>query len=162
MYSPRAFVSAAATLLALCNVAAASPQGGPISPAPTLPGHCSTTIDDWEHTTATVKTHECYTYTRTVQSAACPTLSCPPRPTDAICPEIIIESRVTVPCATDCCPTTTTTYEPVGACPTCADCPIPTEWITYTTGCVGTPTITHVSIETPPWNTPGALGGGSQ
>ncbi|KAI0453121.1 hypothetical protein F5B21DRAFT_505679 [Xylaria acuta] len=32
----------------------------------TLPGSCYTTWDDWEHTTATVKTHECYTRTSLV------------------------------------------------------------------------------------------------
>ncbi|XDG09505.1 hypothetical protein ABKA04_009120 [Annulohypoxylon sp. FPYF3050] len=158
LFSSRIFVSTAAALLALCNVATAVPQGGPISPVSTpttIPGHCSTTVDDFEHTTAWVKTHECYTYTRTVQSSTCPTLSCPAQPTDRICPEIIKVSSVTVPCATDCCPTTTTSYVSNGACPTCAECPIPTQWITYTTGCAGTPTITSQTIETAPWNTPG-------
>ncbi|KAI0840965.1 hypothetical protein F5Y06DRAFT_234399 [Hypoxylon sp. FL0890] len=157
-FSPRALVSAAAALSALCNVAIAIPQG-PIIPVSTLtiPGHCSTTVDDFEHTTAFVKTHECYTYTRTVPSSTCPTLSCAPRPTDVFCPEIIKISSVTVPCSTDCCPTTSTSYVANGGCPTCAECPIPTQWVTYTTGCPGTPTITSVTIETPPWNTPGSL-----
>ncbi|KAH8162809.1 hypothetical protein CIB48_g5444 [Xylaria polymorpha] len=35
------------------------------------------------------------------------------------------------------------------ACPTCEVCPIPVEWVTYTTGCVGTPTITEVNTVTP-------------
>lgn len=35
------------------------------------PAHCSTTWDDWEHTTAGVKTHECYTYTKTRASGTC-------------------------------------------------------------------------------------------
>ncbi|KAI2624205.1 hypothetical protein GGR54DRAFT_565890 [Hypoxylon sp. NC1633] len=153
--SPRALVSGAAALLALCNVAAAVPQGGPIIwPTTTLPGHCSTTIDDFPHTTATVKTHKCYTYTRTAQSSTCPTLSCPQRPTDVFCPEIIKVSSVTVPCSTDCCPTTSTSYVSNGPCPTCNPCAIPTQWITYTTGCPGTPTITSETIETPPWDTP--------
>ncbi|KAI6091385.1 hypothetical protein F4821DRAFT_227046 [Hypoxylon rubiginosum] len=130
------------------------PQGGPISPVVTIPATCSTTIDDFPHTTASVKTHECYTYEREAPSPTCPTLSCGPRPTDAICPLYIRVSSVTVPCATDCCPTTTTSYQSTGACPTCADCVVPTQWITYTTGCAGTPTITAETIITPPWNTP--------
>ncbi|KAI1103101.1 hypothetical protein F4804DRAFT_244000 [Jackrogersella minutella] len=158
LFSSRVLVSTAAAALALCNVAVAIPQGGPISKVPTatVPAHCSTTMDDFEHTTAWVKTYECYTYTRTAPSSTCPTLSCPPRPTDEFCPQIIEVSSVTVPCATDCCPTTSTSYVATGACPTCAACPIPTEWITYTTGCEGTPTITSATIETPPWNTPGS------
>ncbi|KAI0171832.1 hypothetical protein GGR52DRAFT_443656 [Hypoxylon sp. FL1284] len=171
MFSPRVLL---AGLLA-ANIAVASPQGGPIisttlhqsSPTiisstlhqstPTaLPGHCSTTIDDFEHTFATVKTHECFTHTRPAPSPTCPLLSCRPPPTDAICPEIIRVSSVTVPCATDCCPTTSTKYVSTAACPTCADCPIPTQWITYTTGCPNTPTITASTIITPAWNTPSA------
>ncbi|KAI8963862.1 hypothetical protein F5Y11DRAFT_346112 [Daldinia sp. FL1419] len=151
-FSTRAFVSGAATLLALCNVAVASPVAE--APSPTVPGHCSTTVDDFEHTTAWAKTHECYTYTRTTQSSTCPTLSCAPRPTDVVCPLYISVSSVTVPCTTDCCPTTSTSYVATGACPTCDPCPIPTEWVTYMTGCAGTPTITLSSIDSPAWNTP--------
>ncbi|KAI1142350.1 hypothetical protein F5Y05DRAFT_409495 [Hypoxylon sp. FL0543] len=159
--SPHALISAAAALSALCNVAAAMPQGGPIAPvatpAPTMPAHCSTTVDTFGLTAGRVKTHECYAYTRTAQSSTCPTLSCAPRPTDNFCAQIIKVSSVTVPCSTDCCPTTSTSYVSNGACPTCAVCPIPTQWITYTTGCPGTATITAVTIETPPWNTPGSF-----
>ncbi|KAI1735766.1 hypothetical protein F4680DRAFT_297582 [Xylaria scruposa] len=132
----------------------------------TLPGSCYTTWDDWEHTTATVKTYECYTRTSLIPPASCPTLSCAPRPTDQVCPLYIRVSSITVPCATDCCPTTSTVYrESIAAtttttttgaaasttlpCPTCEACPIPTEWITYTTGCAGTPTITEVNAVTP-------------
>ncbi|KAI0184406.1 hypothetical protein EV127DRAFT_237803 [Xylaria flabelliformis] len=129
------------------------------SSSQTLPGSCYTTWDDWEHTTATVKTHECYTRTSLIPPASCPTLSCAPRPTDQVCPLYIKVSSITVPCATDCCPTTSTVYrESIPAatsgisttlpCPTCEACPIPTEWITYTTGCVGTPTITEVNTVT--------------
>ncbi|KAI1386406.1 uncharacterized protein F4822DRAFT_409980 [Hypoxylon trugodes] len=153
LFSSRTLVSGAAALLALFNVVVASPQGGPISglsdPA-TIPGHCSTTMDDFEHTTAWVKTHECYTYTRTVQSAACPVPTCPSPDPDQICPEYIKVSKVTVPCSTDCCPTTSTTYVSDGPCSTCDPCHIPTQWITYTTGCAGTPTITSETIVTPP------------
>ncbi|KAI1377749.1 hypothetical protein F4677DRAFT_46650 [Hypoxylon crocopeplum] len=167
LFSPRTLVSAAAGLLALCNVAQGSPmeeerrwvnnevnQFDVRTPTATVPGHCSTTIDDFEHTTASVKTHECYTYTRTAQAPTCPTLSCAPRPTDVICPLVIRVSSVTVPCATDCCPTTPTSYVSTGPCPTCNPCATPTQWITYTTGCPGTPTITSATIVTPPWDTP--------
>ncbi|KAI1776893.1 hypothetical protein F4818DRAFT_362239 [Hypoxylon cercidicola] len=153
MLSLRTLLAGAAGLLLAANLAAASPQGGPIMPV-SVPAHCSTTIDDFEHTKATVKTHECYTYTREAPAPTCATLSCASRPTDVICPLIIEVSSVTVPCATDCCPNTSTSYVSTGACPTCADCPIPTQWITYTTGCAGTPTITSETTVTPPWNTP--------
>ncbi|KAI0406207.1 hypothetical protein F4802DRAFT_559774 [Xylaria palmicola] len=126
--------------------------GVPTSPyptPPTLPGSCYTTWDDFEHSTATVKTHECYTRTSLVPSAPCPTLSCAQRPSDLVCPLYIKVSSVTVPCATDCCPTTSTVYKPAGPCPTCDPCRIPTEWYTYTTGCVGTPTITEINVVTP-------------
>ncbi|KAI4870075.1 hypothetical protein F4820DRAFT_320078 [Hypoxylon rubiginosum] len=150
MLSPRTLLAGVAGLLAAASLAAASPQG-PIKPVSSIPAHCFTTSDDWEHTTATVKTHECYTYTREAPSPNCPIPSCPPRVTDAICPQIIEVSSVTVPCATDCCPTTTTSYVSTAACPTCAgNCPVPTQWITYTTGCAGTPTITSQTIVTPP------------
>ncbi|KAI0014402.1 hypothetical protein F4779DRAFT_9177 [Xylariaceae sp. FL0662B] len=158
LFSPLTVLSAAAGFLAFCNVAAAVPQGGPISkatPSPTLPGHCSTTVDDFPHSTGSVKTHSCYTYTRTAPSPTCPTLSCPPKASDVACPLYIKVSSVTVPCSTDCCPSTSTSYVSTGACPTCARCPVPTQWITYTTGCPGTPTITSQTIVTPPgWNVP--------
>ncbi|KAI0469498.1 hypothetical protein F4859DRAFT_132984 [Xylaria cf. heliscus] len=157
------------------------PSTDPSSPSP-LPGSCYTTWDDWEHTTATVKTHSCYTRTSLIPPASCPTLSCAPKPPDRVCVLYIAVSSITVPCATDCCPTTSTVYiestpTPAStstgtgtgnsngardgdsdgggdsggvACPTCEECPIPTEWITYTTGCLGTPTITEVNVVTPP------------
>ncbi|KAI1083449.1 hypothetical protein F5B20DRAFT_406610 [Whalleya microplaca] len=156
LFSPLTVLSAAAGLLAFSNMALAVPKASTSkpTPTPTLPGHCSTTIDDFEHTTGYVKTHSCYTYTQTVPSPPCPTLSCPPRPTDAICPLYIKVSSVTVPCSTDCCPTTPTSYVSKGACPTCANCVVPTQWITYTTGCPNKPTITSETIVTPPWNVP--------
>ncbi|KAI1127378.1 hypothetical protein F5Y10DRAFT_194955 [Nemania abortiva] len=122
---------------------------GPASPA--LPGSCYTTSDDFEHSTATVLTHECFTQTSVVAAASCPTPSCAPPPTDLVCPLYIKVSSVTVPCTTDCCPTTSTVYESTGPCPTCDPCRIPTEWYTYITGCAGTPTITEVTIITPPY-----------
>ncbi|KAI2637113.1 hypothetical protein GGS26DRAFT_588660 [Hypomontagnella submonticulosa] len=156
LFSSQTLVSAGAALLALCNVAAAAPQATEV-PTLTVPAACTTIIDDFEHTTAYTKTHSCYTRTMTVPSSSCPTYSCAARPTDAVCPQIIKVSSVTVPCATDCCPFTTTSLEYKAPCPTCADCPIPTQWITYTTGCPGTPTITSQTIVTPPWNTPGGI-----
>lgn len=73
LFSTRTLLTGVAGVLAASNLAAASPQGGPISkvPSATIPGHCSTTIDDFPHTTATVKTHECYTYTREAASCEC-------------------------------------------------------------------------------------------
>ncbi|KAI5868488.1 hypothetical protein GGS23DRAFT_33414 [Durotheca rogersii] len=154
MLSSYALLSVATALLAACNVVVASPQVFASTPTPTIPGHCSTTIDDFEHTTASVRTHECYTYTRIAPSSTCPMIKCAPRPTDVFCPQYIRVSSVTVPCSTDCCPTTPTSYVSTGRCPTCAPCVVPTQWITYTTGCPGTPTISTETIETPPWNTP--------
>ncbi|KAI1353713.1 hypothetical protein F5Y01DRAFT_312609 [Xylaria sp. FL0043] len=117
----------------------------------TLPGSCYKTFDDIRHLRTTVLTHKCYTRTSSVPAAPCPTLSCQPIPSDQICPLYIKVSSLTVPCATDCCPTTSTVYKPDDSapCPTCDPCRIPTEWITYTTGCPGTPTITEVSYVTP-------------
>ncbi|KAI0546053.1 hypothetical protein F4679DRAFT_558770 [Xylaria curta] len=145
-----------------------------ISSSQTLPGSCYTTWDDWEHTTATVKTYQCYTRTSLIPPASCPTLTCAPRPTDQVCPLYIRVSSITVPCATDCCPTTSTVYRESTTttttpttdastttlpCPTCEACPIPTEWITYTTGCTGTPTITEVNTVTPPSSNSWLVGG---
>ncbi|CAJ2513714.1 Uu.00g018330.m01.CDS01 [Anthostomella pinea] len=153
MLFPRiSLLSVIAGLAAISNAfsAESSSQSRANTTRPTVPGHCSTTIDDFEHTTGYVKTHECYTRTSTAPAATCPTFSCAPKATDVICPEYIKVSSVTVPCATDCCPTTSTVYEPAGPCSTCDSCKIPTEWWTYTTGCVGTPTITSHTIVTPP------------
>ncbi|GAP86383.1 hypothetical protein SAMD00023353_1800220 [Rosellinia necatrix] len=115
----------------------------------TLPATCYTTWDDWAHTTATVKTHECYTRTSVIPDTTCPSLSCAAPPTDIVCPLSIRVSSVTVPCSTDCCPTTTTTYAPTGPCPTCDPCRVPTVWYTYTTGCLNTPTITEINTIRP-------------
>lgn len=68
MFSSRTLLAGVAGLLAAANLAAAMPQGGPISPVVTIPATCSTTIDDFPHTTASVKTHECYTYEREAPS----------------------------------------------------------------------------------------------
>ncbi|KAI0418487.1 hypothetical protein F5X98DRAFT_110976 [Xylaria grammica] len=118
---------------------------------PPLPGSCYTTTSDPTHHRVSVQTHSCYTQTSFFAAAPCPTLSCKPPPTDLICPQYIKVSSLTVPCATNCCPTTTTVYEPdyAAPCPTCDPCRIPTEWITYTTGCPGTPTITDIHYVTP-------------
>ncbi|KAI0390946.1 hypothetical protein F5Y17DRAFT_36343 [Xylariaceae sp. FL0594] len=116
----------------------------------TLPASCYTTADDFEHTRATVMTHKCYTRTSVVPAATCPTLSCAPPPSTQVCPLIIKVSSVTVPCATDCCPTTATSYAASGPCPSCDPCRTPTEFITFTTGCPGTPTITRATVVTPP------------
>ncbi|KAI0435337.1 hypothetical protein F5Y09DRAFT_349580 [Xylaria sp. FL1042] len=123
-------------------------------PSHTLPGSCYTTVDDMRHLRTTVLTHKCYTHTNKVPAAPCPTLSCPPIPSDQICPFYISVSSTTVPCATDCCPTTSTVYkpDPSAPCPTCDPCRIPTEWITYTTGCPGTPTITEINYITPTYS----------
>ena len=91
--------------------------------------------------------------------ALCPPLTCAPPPTDLVCPQYIKVSSTTVPCATDCCPTTGTTTVEAGTgsrtgagsdnCPTCDPCRIPTEWITYTTGCPGGGVRVSTSYSTP-------------
>ncbi|KAI5917226.1 hypothetical protein F4810DRAFT_66084 [Camillea tinctor] len=149
MFSPVSVLSVVAGLLAVSNAAPADTDLA-ATPSPTIPGHCYTTIDDFEHTTGTVKTHECFTITSTVPAVTCPTLSCAPRPTDQMCPQYIKVSSVTVPCATDCCPTTPTVYASNGPCPTCDPCRIPTDLVSVTTGCPGTPTITSHTLITPP------------
>ncbi|TGJ83772.1 hypothetical protein E0Z10_g4997 [Xylaria hypoxylon] len=130
-----------------------TPLTYPYSSLDPLPGSCYTTFEDYKYTGATVKTHPCYTQTSLFPAAQapCPTLSCRPIPTDLVCPQYIKVSSLTVPCATNCCPTTSTVYSAdySAPCPTCDPCRIPTEWITYTTGCVGTPTITEVNVITP-------------
>ncbi|KAI0537642.1 hypothetical protein GGR58DRAFT_501965 [Xylaria digitata] len=127
----------------------------PVSSYETLPASCYTTFDAYGYPHATVKTHSCYTQTSLFPAAPCPTLSCPPIPTDLVCAEYIKVSSITVPCATDCCPTTSTVYKAdySAPCPTCDPCRIPTEWITYTTGCAATPTITEVNVVTPAYPT---------
>ncbi|KAI3338653.1 hypothetical protein F4824DRAFT_499018 [Ustulina deusta] len=151
-------------LLAFSTVAAAetqsrSAQNHPNTPTPTvsqpssytLPQSCYTTFEDFRYHRTRVLTHSCYTRTSFFPAGPCPTLSCPRASTGHVCPLYIKVSTVTVPCATDCCPTTSTAYEPDNSapCPTCDPCLIPTEWITYTTGCVGTSTITEINVVTP-------------
>ncbi|KAK8090831.1 hypothetical protein PG994_000336 [Apiospora phragmitis] len=99
------------------------------------PAHCSTTWDDWEHTTAGVKTHECYTYTKTRASELCPTYNAP---TDIMCLMTVAVENLEVPCATDCCAETPTVYVDA-PCPTSpTGCVFPTETITQTMGCAQT------------------------
>ncbi|KAI1334868.1 hypothetical protein F5Y15DRAFT_265665 [Xylariaceae sp. FL0016] len=147
-FSPVSLLSAAACLFA-ASIAAPAETGLSSTPSPTIPGNCYTTMDDFEHTTASVKGPSCYTHTSTVQAASCPTYSCPSKPTDLVCPDYIKVSSVTVPCSTSCCPSTSTIYEPGGPCSTCDPCRIPTEWITYTTGCAGVATSTSKTTVTP-------------
>ncbi|KAI0478917.1 hypothetical protein GGR56DRAFT_349719 [Xylariaceae sp. FL0804] len=133
-------------LAAVCTAADAIPSGA-------LPATCYTTHRQHRSghasKTAGVETHGCYTRTSTVMAASCPSSSCPPKATDLICPDFIKISQVTVPCSTDCCPATPTVTAAVGSCTTCDPCHIPTEWITYMTGCPGTSTITSATIVTP-------------
>ncbi|TRX96839.1 hypothetical protein FHL15_002145 [Xylaria flabelliformis] len=129
----------------------------------TLPGSCYTTWDDCKHTTATVKTHECYTRTSLIPPGKQPPIF-PHSPYST--PPIIPSSPPNSIKAKEEEKGLTPTQHPAqlspaprgprtsGAsttlpCPTCEACPIPTEWITYTTGCVGTPTITEVNTVTP-------------
>ncbi|KAK8106078.1 hypothetical protein PG999_009437 [Apiospora kogelbergensis] len=98
--------SLAISLLAMLSAVSAANQ----------PAHCSTTWDDWEHTTAGVKTHECYTYSKTRPAV----------------------ENLEVPCATDCCVETPTVYVDA-PCPTSpTGCVFPTETITQTMGCAET------------------------
>ncbi|KAI1174639.1 hypothetical protein F4777DRAFT_378281 [Nemania sp. FL0916] len=120
--------------------------------AQTLPETCYTTmsaLDDNGDRSVMVETHQCYTYTSVVPAASCPPLSCATPASDLICPMYIKVSSVTVPCTTDCCPLTATLTAAEGPCATCDPCRIPTEWVTYMTGCAGTPTITATGYETP-------------
>ncbi|KAI1192178.1 hypothetical protein F5B17DRAFT_2963 [Nemania serpens] len=123
-----------------------------------LPESCYSTWEDEEHSTTTLLPHECYTHTSLIPPTSCPKPTCPPPATDQVCPLYIKVSSVTVPCTTDCCPTTTTVLlqtstdvpcEEAMATETCDPCHIPTEWVTYMTGCAGTPTISITTIITP-------------
>ncbi|KAK8104306.1 uncharacterized protein PG998_011339 [Apiospora kogelbergensis] len=99
-------------------------------PTKPLPASCTTTS---RHAAIT---HSCYTATAyTTPRAGCERLECPPPKKPVVCPQIIIESTVEVPCKTDCCPTTATITSTT-ACPVpCPKCPIPTHVTTITTGC---------------------------
>ncbi|RYP19295.1 hypothetical protein DL767_009684 [Monosporascus sp. MG133] len=163
MFSPYiVFLAVTAGLLATVNavpapsaISEAADALKPKPPPPTQkpgvkpPPTCTTTYVDTAHWTAWTGTHVCYTHTVTAPAASCPTLSCPPPATDQVCPMYIKVSSTTVPCSTNCCPTTPTTTVSSGECATCDPCHIPTEWITYTTGCPGVPTITEVTTSTP-------------
>ncbi|KAI1113440.1 hypothetical protein F5Y14DRAFT_451977 [Nemania sp. NC0429] len=117
-----------------------------------LPETCYTTWEDPEGRTTTLGTHECYTRTHIIPATTCPKPECPPPAPDQPCPLYIKLSSVTEPCATDCCPTTATVSEAVGPCETCDPCRIPTEIVTYMTGCAGPePTVTITNIVTPPF-----------
>lgn len=83
-------------------------------------------------TTATsTQKQECYTYTETRPDASCPTFY---RDPEVMCPMYVKIETIEVPCAISCCPTTPTAYV-FRPCPTSEPCPIPTETLTYTTGC---------------------------
>ncbi|RYP56196.1 hypothetical protein DL771_011983 [Monosporascus sp. 5C6A] len=172
MFSPYiVFLAAAAGLQATVNAVPADADAAPSAtseavdalkpePAPTTqkpaaklaPATCTTTYIDTAHSTAWTGIHLCHTHTVTDAAASCPALSCPPPPTDLICPMYIKVSSTTVPCSTDCCPMTPTTTVSSGKCVTCDPCRIPTQWITYTTGCPGVPTITTMTMSTPTYS----------
>ncbi|ORY65005.1 uncharacterized protein BCR38DRAFT_189108 [Pseudomassariella vexata] len=130
LFSTKSIPSLAVGFLAIWSCTAQLAETD--APTPTQPAHCSTTIDDFEHMTGWVTTHSCYTYTSTTQASSCPTYS---RDPSAICPLYIQVSTIDVPCATDCCPTTGTTYVTEASCSTSVPCPVSTEYITSTTGC---------------------------
>ncbi|KAI1201346.1 hypothetical protein F5X97DRAFT_320427 [Nemania serpens] len=119
-------------------------------PSLLLPESCYSTWQD-ELGTTMLMTHECYTRTSIIPAPSCPKPSCPPPEPDQVCPLYIKRSSVTMPCSTDCCPETTTALEAVGPCEEeCDPCHIPTEWVTYMTGCAGgPPTITMTEVVTP-------------
>ncbi|KAI0156280.1 hypothetical protein BJ166DRAFT_580939 [Pestalotiopsis sp. NC0098] len=110
------------------------------SPTPTIPASCFTTFIDAIHRTGTIKGPSCYTATTTfalnilTSVITVPCFACPPLSTPIACPAIAFQTIVDVPCATDCCPTTSTTTLP-GTCPPCGSCVIPTYTSTVTTGC---------------------------
>ncbi|KAH6659063.1 hypothetical protein BKA67DRAFT_5138 [Truncatella angustata] len=66
--------------------------------------------------------------------AQVPCPACPPQTNPIACPALAVLTTLQVPCSTDCCPTTSTTYLP-GTCPPCGQCVIPTYTSTVTTGC---------------------------
>lgn len=73
--------------------------------------------------------------TRAKTGGGCPREECPPTTEPVICPLAIIESIITVPCSTDCCPTTGTTTVTT-PCPTpCEKCTISTNYSTVTASC---------------------------
>ncbi|KAK3940312.1 hypothetical protein QBC46DRAFT_385832 [Diplogelasinospora grovesii] len=110
-----------------CAAAPAEEYKSTITTAP-IPPSCTATVNGLE------KTHSCYTYTHTTHPLACPKIQCPVM-TDRVCPQYIVETTVTVPCSTDCCPTTPTTYVTT-PCQHCATtCVTPTNTVTETTGC---------------------------
>ncbi|KAK3318176.1 hypothetical protein B0H66DRAFT_227070 [Apodospora peruviana] len=85
----------------------------------------------------------CYTHTTT--TSKCPTKpDCSTVSTPHACPLVIKVTTISVPCSTDCCPTTPTKYV-TAPCPGClTSCVIPTITSTVTTGCKATPTISKI------------------
>ncbi|KAL1867937.1 hypothetical protein VTK73DRAFT_3902 [Phialemonium thermophilum] len=80
------------------------PTATSTSPDPALPAHCTTTSFDAASSTPVARTHECFTLTKSLQSANC---SCVHDP-ELVCPMVISLTTVAIPCSTDCCPTTPT------------------------------------------------------
>ncbi|KAL1836503.1 hypothetical protein VTJ49DRAFT_5061 [Mycothermus thermophilus] len=99
---------------------------------PGLPPTCYLKAD------GSLQTSSCYTHTTTttVVPKDCPPIKCLPPTNPIACPAVIKITSVPVPCSTNCCPSTPTQTVTKKICPTCITrCVIPTETVTYTTGC---------------------------
>ncbi|KAF3020090.1 Rhs element vgr protein [Neopestalotiopsis sp. 37M] len=115
------------------------------APATGIPGSCLTTFIDAIDRTGDIIGPSCFTYTTTY---ALPCFACPPLSTPIACPALAVLTSITVPCPTDCCPTTTTTTLP-GTCPPCGTCVIPTYTSTVSATCTSTSTKAIPPTETP-------------
>lgn len=152
-------------LAVLAAVAYAHPQRTTYTAAPTatLPDHCTTTTGPtvsthscFSYTTQVTPSmfFSCIVISREAQTegkgaesvgmladictsigGGCPREECPPETEPVFCPLIIVESTVTAPCSTDCCPTTGTTTVTTSCPKPCEKCPIPTNYYTVTAEC---------------------------
>ncbi|KAK7987202.1 hypothetical protein PG988_002190 [Apiospora saccharicola] len=114
----------------LLGSAFTSASDAAVKPTQTIPASCTTTS---RHA---LVTHSCYTATAyTTRIGGCERLECPPRTRPVMCPLFEIESIVTVPCKTDCCPTTPTTTVTTPCPSPCPECPHTVLTKTTTTGC---------------------------
>ncbi|KAL2261337.1 hypothetical protein VTK26DRAFT_4385 [Humicola hyalothermophila] len=142
-------------LLSSISSAVPAPQldiGNP--PILTLPGGLPPTCVGFQD--GVIKTPDCYTATTTVDPTKCPITHCPTPTGLILCPQYIKLTTISVPCSTDCCPTTPT-HTVTDKCPGCpgTTCVIPTSTITVTTGCktpvppalTPTATLTFVNLD---------------
>ncbi|ORY71112.1 uncharacterized protein BCR38DRAFT_404235 [Pseudomassariella vexata] len=116
----------------------------PTHPA-SLPGHCTTIINDLKLQSTTTLEYSCYTHTTTTEHSIyyCdkPTsITCAPTPTHTITAKL--------PCSIDCCPITSTkvvTKYPLTSCPVPYSCPSQTATVYQTAQCTDI-------LKVPPFN----------